>query len=826
MRLSPGARLGPYEIVSLLGSGGMGEVYRARDSRIGRDVALKILHGDVGRFEQEVRAAGALNHPNILAIYDVGTHEGTPYLVSELLEGETLRRRLESGGALKPKAAAEMAREIARGLAAAHQNDIVHRDLKPENIFLTREGRVKILDFGLAKRTTPAAEIGDSTPTAATTPGAILGTVGYMSPEQVRGAAADARSDIFACGLILHEMLSGARTFRRDSAVETLNAILKDDPPELGGETPPPLRRIVARTLEKEPERRFQSAADLAFALESTETASEPAAPTGPATRRRFLAIGSGAAAVAGALVVGTKLARVPHPIFRRLTFRRGNVRGALFAPDGQVIVYCAAWEAGAPRIYTTRLSSPESQALDIPPARLTSISRTGDLAVILQRGNTLARVPLAGGAPREILRNILWADWSPDGQSLLIVRQVASKQRIEFPAGKVLYQTDNLIPEAHLSPDGRQVAFFEQSPSPDDHISVKVVDLNGNHRTLVSGWVYSLGMAWAPNGKEVWFSSSTGSEVPPIRAVDMSGRLRTIFGMTAAAAINDTRPDGRALFSSITWRASMMCQAPSAAAEHDLSWFDYSLASDIAPDGSAVLFSETRQGAAAARQPVTYIRKTDGSAAVALGPGRSCGLSPDGQWAAVLVPGSPRQLVIVPTGAGEQRVLKPERFTYYDARWFADGKRLLVWGNHDERLERHYVQAAAGGALRPITSEGAAMEAAIDPDGEYVAAYAGPGVFLYPVDGSEPERVRGDTAGTRPVAFSASGKSLYLRRENVIELLDLKTGKSEVWKDLMPADGGGVTVIGRFSMTSDASGWVYSYERDQSDLYLGEGLQ
>src|ERR1044072_4851121 len=224
MRLDPGARVGPYEIISLLGAGGMGEVYRARDARIGRDVAIKILHADAGRFEQEARAAGALNHPNILAIYDVGTHEGMPYLVSELLEGETLRQRLQSGG-LKSKTAAEYGRKIARGLGAAHQNSIVHRDLKPENIFLTRDGRVKILDFGLAKKTAPPAKITGSTVTAITNPGVIMGTVGYMSPEQVRGDAADHRSDIFGCGLILHEMLSGARTFQRDSAVETLNAI-------------------------------------------------------------------------------------------------------------------------------------------------------------------------------------------------------------------------------------------------------------------------------------------------------------------------------------------------------------------------------------------------------------------------------------------------------------------------------------------------------------------------------------------------------------------------------------------------------------------------
>ena len=317
-----------------------------------------------------------------------------------------------------------------------------------------------------------------------------------------------------------------------------------------------------------------------------------------PPTRRRVILV-AGAGVIAGAaggLLVATKFARAPRPVFGDLTFRRGSVHTARFAPDGHVIVYDAQWEGGEPRIYTTRAGSPESNVLDIPPARLVSVSRNGELAVILQKGNTLARVPLAGGAPREILRNIEWADWSPDGQSVLIVRQVGIKQRIEFPAGKVLYQTDNQIPEAHLSRDGSRVAFFERSPSPDDHISVNLVDLKGTRRTLVSQWVYGLGMIWSPDGKEVWFSGSDGSDVPPIRAVDMNGNLRTIFGMTVAAAVTDAVPGGRALFTSTTGRAAMMCQTPGADVERDLSWFDDSLATDIAPDGSAVLFSETRR--------------------------------------------------------------------------------------------------------------------------------------------------------------------------------------------------------------------------------------
>ena len=281
MTLAAGSRLGPYEILSPLGAGGMGEVYRARDPRLGREVAIKVLPASFSadpdrlrRFEQEARAAGILNHPNITAVYDIGTHDGAPYVVQELLEGETLRSRL-AGGAFTPRKALGHALQIANGLAAAHEKGIVHRDLKPENVFVTSDGRVKLLDFGLAKLTeTPGSTGGTNLPTAApaTEPGMVLGTLGYMSPEQVRGKPADARSDIFSFGAILYEMLSGRRAFHGDSAADTMSAILLKEPVELSTsnrDVSPGLERVVHHCLEKNPEQRFQSARDLAFDLES-----------------------------------------------------------------------------------------------------------------------------------------------------------------------------------------------------------------------------------------------------------------------------------------------------------------------------------------------------------------------------------------------------------------------------------------------------------------------------------------------------------------------------------------------------------------------------
>src|SRR5262245_38969619 len=354
MTLAAGTKLGPYQIAAPLGAGGMGEVYRARDERLKRDVAIKVLPATFSqnadrlkRFEQEAQAAGALNHPNITAVHDFGSYEGSPYIVTELLEGETLRSRL-GPGALSPRKAIDYAVQIAKGLAAAHEKGIVHRDLKPENVFLTKDGRVKILDFGLAKLRPEGAESGQTdmrTVSGGTEPGVVLGTMGYMSPEQVRGKAADKRSDLFSFGTILYEMLSGQRAFRGDTAADTITAILTKEPPDLSQtnkDIHPGLDRIVRHCLEKNPEERFESARDVAFDLEAISGLSGPATTTqyAESKRRRLWPVLTGAvlatAVIVGApaYLVGTKAGDRPPPSFRQLTFRRGQITSAYFAPD------------------------------------------------------------------------------------------------------------------------------------------------------------------------------------------------------------------------------------------------------------------------------------------------------------------------------------------------------------------------------------------------------------------------------------------------------------------------------------------------------------
>src|SRR6266705_2492396 len=386
--LAKGTRLGDYEVQSLLGSGGMGEVYRAHDYRLDRDVAIKVLPAFLSsdperlrRFEQEARAAAALNHPNILAVLQMGTYEGAPYLVSELLDGLTLREHLRRGP-LPIRKAVDYAMQIAHGLAAAHDKGIVHRDLKPENLFVTKDGRIKILDFGLAKLSQPKA---DSLATARTLdeqtePGVVMGTVGYMSPEQVRGEAADHRADIFAFGVILYEMLTRKRAFQGASAVETMGAILKDDPPpiaEIIPTIPPALQRTVYCCLEKRSEQRLHSAFDLAFALESVSTTSDLGLATVAARKKAKqatwvrIATAAMAVAVIGVLALwrlwqpSVAPARIEFPILPpgKTTFSYAGY-GLAVSPDGRQVAFAISPSLGESALAVRRLNSSESSLL------------------------------------------------------------------------------------------------------------------------------------------------------------------------------------------------------------------------------------------------------------------------------------------------------------------------------------------------------------------------------------------------------------------------------------------------------------------------------
>jgi eukaryotic-like serine/threonine-protein kinase len=860
MPLTTGTRLGPYEILAPLGAGGMGEVYRARDPRLGREVAIKVLPASFStdvdrlrRFEQEARAAGILNHPNITAVLDIGEHEGAPYVVQELLEGETLRQAL-AGGRLSPRKAIEHAIQIAHGLAAAHEKGIVHRDLKPENVFVTKDGRLKILDFGLAKLT--HAEEGSQatnlpTATAGTEPGVVLGTLGYMSPEQVRGRPADARSDIFSFGAILSEMLSGQRAFRGDSAADTMSAILREDPRDLSvtnQNVPPGLERIVRHCLEKNPEQRFHSAHDVAFALEAisgiSAVGSVPPSRTSTRDRSRALRLAIGAVVVAAALAAGF-LARdatrkQAHPSFKRLTFRRGTIWTARFAPDGQTVVYSAAWENNPIEVFLTRPESPESRPLGLKNASLFGVSPAGELAVMLdarttasgyERFGTMARVSLAGGSPRSVLENVRYADWTPDGQSIMVERLVGEKHRIELPPGKVLYETTSSIDTPRVSPRGNAVAFFEGgAPTGQAHILIKVVDFSGKSKTVaaMSDW---WNLAWSPDGKEIWYSApEPGSITESLQAVTLSGKRRLLMRFPGTLEFHDVSRDGRVLLARVSLRSEVVGLAPGESKERELSWLDGSRPSDLSRDGKTLLFAVGGEGGGPNQS--VYIRKTDGSPATLIGEGTAQSLSPDGRWVLATTSIAPPQLVLLPTGPGAPRVLKFDGVSGEAGGVFSpDGKRLFLQDGQPPRL---FVTSVEGGKPRPLTPRGfriAPFGTPISPDGSLLAVLDADGkVFLWPTEGGIPKPVSNVERGEFPIQWSADGRFLFTHRAGELPAkvwrLELATGRKELVRELSPVDPAGVTSIENILLTPDGRSYVYGYRHNLSDLYVVEGLK
>jgi len=840
----------------------MGEVYRARDPRLGRDVAIKVLPASFSadadrlrRFEQEARAAGILNHPNITAVLDIGEHEGAPYVVQELLEGETLRQAL-AGGRLSPRMAIEHAVQIAHGLAAAHEKGIVHRDLKPENVFVTKDGRVKILDFGLAKLThaEEGSSGGTNLPTAAggTEPGVVLGTLGYMSPEQVKGRPADSRSDIFSFGAILYEMLSGHRAFHGDSAAETMSAILREEPPDLSvtnQAVPPGLERIIRHCIEKNPEQRFQSARDLAFdlgALSGVSATGRLEALTGPGratARKRLLPIAAALLLVAGALAagyfLGVRKGTSPPPAYRQLTFRRGAIWGARLASDGKSILYSASWNGKPTEIYVSHPESPESRAFGVAATDVLAVSPSGELAVLVNadfdtaftRSGTLARVGATGGAPRELLEKVRFADWSPDGRELAVVRQVKRSTRLEFPAGKVLYETAGWIGNPRFSPKGDRIAFLDHPVVNDDGGSVAVVDLSGKKATISPVYASAVGLAWSPDGGEVWFTAAEVGGNRALHAVTLSGRRRTVTRVTGLLSLHDVSRDGRVLLSHDLNRIGLIAGS-GPTDETDLTWLDWSLIADLSADGRTVLFSEPGEGGGPGYS--VYLRQVGAAAAVRLGEGSGQSLSPDGKQILALVhPTAEQSLVSYPTGAGESRAVSPPGFKVRFAAWMPDGQRIAMNAVEPGHDVRAYMIDAVGGKPRVFLPEGY-RSGTVSTDGKHVVARGPEGRFyVCPVDGGDPVPIAGITQDADNVIGWGSGdRSIYVRRGSSplppakIVRIDLATGKEEKWRDLVPADSTGLNSIIGVKVTPDGTRYAYSYYRSLSNLYLAGGLR
>lgn len=860
MALTSGTKLGPYEIQSPLGAGGMGEVYRARDSRLKREVAIKVLPRALSldadrlrRFEQEALATAALNHPNILAVFDIGTSESSPYVVSELLEGETLRERLRSGSIAMRKAL-DYALQIAHGLAAAHEKGIIHRDLKPENLFLTKDGRVKILDFGLAKVTQPESGAHTSMPTAThgTEAGVVLGTAGYMSPEQVRGMALDARSDIFSFGAILYEMLSGKRAFHGDTPADTMSSILKEEPAELAEtnrSVSPALERIVHHCLEKNPEARFHSASDIAFDLEhlsgvSGATAKALPAVTGGPRGKLLVALAGGLGLALVMLGLGWWLGRTggsaPVAEYQQITFRMGSIGNARFTPDGS-IVYSASWEGGDRQLYMARTDDPGARELGLKNAELLSISKGGELAVRLNtvgyggysRAGTLARVPISGGSPREVLDYVQDADWAANGETMAVVRYVPENNhwRLEYPIGKVLFDSINWISHPKISPDGKWIAFADHEvPEGDDEGSVAVIpsDGSGKEKKLSSGWTSVQGILWSPQGDEVWFTSSSSGSASNPRGVTLSGKVRTITNVPGGMWLEDVR-NGVVLAVTNQTRIGIRGVAPGGKEEHELGWFGWSELRDISRDGRKILFDE--EGDGGGPNYTVFLRDTDGSPPSRLGEGNAMGISPDAKWA-ITRPSKGGPLSLVPTGAGQSRQLTHDAVSYSEVRWLPDGKRLLASGIEAGHGGRDYVIDLSNGDSKPITPEGV-TGTNLSPDGSSIAV-RGPdgnwGVWL--LAGSSIRGIPGLDSHYNVTGWSPDGGSLYAvprggnRKIAQLYQVNTVTGKMELWKTFGADAAAGVSTVAAPRFSSDGTAYAYIYVRVLSQAYVVTGLK
>jgi tRNA A-37 threonylcarbamoyl transferase component Bud32/Tol biopolymer transport system component len=857
--LDSGSRLGPYEILSPLGAGGMGEVYKARDTKLDRLVAVKVLPESLAndrealaRFEREAKAVAALSHGNILAIHDFVVHEGVAFAVMELLEGETIRE-LVSGGPLPVRKTIDYARQVCSGLAAAHAKGIVHRDLKPDNLFVTHDGRVKILDFGLAKSSARAASTDGQThsPTvsAYTEPGTVMGTVGYMSPEQVKGLAVDHRSDLFSLGAVLYEMLTGRRAFQRETAAETMTAILREEPAEIeisGTSVSPLLDRIVRHCLEKKPEQRFQSATDIAFDLENFSGAaagmsSGKTAAVTPNGGRRLAVAGAVvvAAIAAGALLDRTARPRGASPSFQRLTFRRGAVGAARFAADGRTVVYSAKWEGAPSEIFSVSSAGEESRSVGITDAMLLSVSPGDDLAVKLHPTlwashlqGTLARVPLSGGSPRELRENVQDADWNADGKTLAVAGILSgSHWRIEYPAGRLLREEVTSINAFRLSPDGDRVALAE-GQYPWWRPALAVIDRSGTRKEL-SGEEVS-GLAWSRSGKELWFTAEEPGGATNLRAIDLSGKSRLVLRSAGSMALQDLSRAGDVLVNLVQRQSGVVFRGPGDSREANLAWHDGTQVVDISPDGKSILINDTLPGGRAI--DAFYLRRTDGSPAIRLGEGTANVFSPDGKWVLAEPKGSTKTLVMVPTGAGETRTI-PVPIDLSQWWFFPDGRRILASGIVPNGRTRLFSVDLEGGSYRQVAPDDVDTflgEMPISPDGKLVAAQDGVehglSLRLYPADGGPSRRVAGFETDDVVVRWADDGHSLFVFKRNQLPArvfrLDVDTGRRTPWLELMPADPAGVTRIPIVVMTPDGRSYAYVLPRELSDLYRIGGLE
>lgn len=843
-----GRSVGPYRLDAQIGSGAAGEVYRAWDQRLKRHVAVKVLSPRVSsspeqvrRLEVEGRAAASIAHPNVVTVYDIGSIDGLPFIVSELIEGESLRSLIDRG-AVPRERALQLGLQLAQGLAAAHAQGVVHRDLKPGNLLVTRDGTLKILDFGLARLT--GASGGQDLD--ATLPGTVLGTVGYLSPEQARGEPADARSDIFAVGAILYELLSGQRAFGGATFAERLSSVLRDPPPGLSGDALGDALPVVSRCLEKEADRRFQSAQDLAWVLERlVHGRAEPGHPALPRPvrveqarplRRRALLMAMAASGAGGAILSRVLAPRhvptaaVAHPAYQQLTYRHGRIASARFTHDGAGVVYAAAWDGQPLSVYTTRLGGGGTHALALPSANVLAVSSRGQIALCLGQkyvegfhtSGRLAVTPLEGGEPKGLEDGIQEADFTPDGRELAVIRRGGKGFRLELPLGTPLFETEGWLSHARVSPDGGRVACLLHPSPQDDRGAVVLVERTaGTWRPISEGWSSIAGLAWAPSGRELWFTAAKDGSNNAIRSVSLEGHEAFIAETTGRLRLHDLAQGGLALVTHDTWRVRMMVRAPGAGSETDLSLSDVSLAGAISADGRTLVFGEFGDVALASG---AYLRPVSGGPALRLGAGLPVDLSADGRHVIAGLGGTPTRMVTYSVLTGEQQWVDLGSIeTAIWAQWRGDDQLIIV-GAEQGRPPRLWLVTRSTGAQVPLTEEGLLGHCCVSPDGARVAFIAEDGQCrLLPIDNpGAVQLLPGHYQGERVCTFGAGGTELFVRSTAIpirIRRVDLATGDSVLHAEITPP-ALGQKGVDSFVVNPSGEAYAYSYGQELARLY------
>ena len=828
------ALAGCYDVARELGAGGMATVYLAQDLKHDRKVAIKVLRPELAavigaeRFLREIKTIANLQHPHILGLIDSGEVNGTAYYVMPFVEGESLRDRLTREKQLPIPDAVRIAAEVAGALDYAHRHGVIHRDIKPENIQL-HDGAALVADFGIALAVSSAGG------SRMTETGMSLGTPHYMSPEQAMGEREiTARSDVYALGCVTYEMLTGDPPFTASTAQAVIAKVMTEKPASIRRQrerVPQAVEDAVLTALEKLPADRFATATEFSAALKgggagSTTVRTVPARPGARAGRTPRIALAAGALAlVALGLIAGRWLGGPDAPAgltFLQRSFRDEAIYNARFAPDGRTIVYSSAAETSAPDVFVVRPDYPAPTALGLAGTHLLSVSSRGELAVLVRAEflrhrlfqGTLARVPLGGGAPRELLDSVREADWSPDGTELAIIHDVGGRDRLEFPVGKVLYEASGYLSDPRVSPDGRHVAFAEHPFRWDDRGTVKIVDRAGKPAAVTPGYPAIEGMAWRPGGDEVLFSAFGSSDGYVVRGLTLGGRLRVAVTGAGLLTVHDVSRGGQVLLTRDDTPFRLMLRGPHAPREVDVSWLDVSLGPKLSRDGSLLAF--TNGGVdAGANYDVMLRTTTTGDQAARLGEGEAAAFSPDGKWLLAAVPSTPPRLVLYPTRTGAERPIAIGPFeSIGSADWFPDGRSILFCGNRAGEASRCYVQPLAGGTARAVTPAGSSA-GFVSPSGEEVVAF-GPalGHRRYPVAGESGagREIPGLSFSDQVVRWSPDGRALIVGSATsaTMDRVDLATGRRQPLVTLGTEQPGGRWRLTFFALADDPR--VYAY--------------